>query len=341
MIIEIFKKGWKILVGIIVILFIVFLLSRGKVYSPDELFYGVTFSQKQAISLGLDWRKLFTDSLSDLNIKKFRLVAYWDEIEKEKGNYYWDDLDWQVDEAGRAGATVILAIGGRLPRWPECHFPEWTNTITKSEREEAALKYIEATIRRYQGKGQIVAWQIENEPFLSHFGNCPPLDSGFLDKEIALAKVLDSRPIIVTDSGELSLWVPAARRADIFGTTMYRDTYSKYLNSYIHYPITPGFFRFKKNVANIFASPSDWIVIELAAEPWCKIAYQDASKEERDITMNLDKFKEILEFSRQAGFKEFYLWGLEWWYWEKETQNNPALWDYARTLYIKHDINKK
>ncbi|OGF25701.1 hypothetical protein A2303_06900 [Candidatus Falkowbacteria bacterium RIFOXYB2_FULL_47_14] len=323
----------KIFIALIVFLFIVFILSRGRVYGRTELEYGVTFSKKQALTLNLDWRKLYSDVLGDLGVRRLRLPAYWDEIENFDGQYDWTDLDWQIDEAEKAGAEVILAVGGRLPRWPECHFPVWAKALPKAEREARILSYLEKTILRYLDRDIIVAWQVENEPFLSHFGDCPKLDESFLDKELALVKKYDDRPIVVSDSGELSIWIPAARRADIFGTTMYRDTYSEHLKRYIHYPITPGFFRLKKNLAGLFAHPEKWIVIELQAEPWTPVPYHLATQEERDRTMNLQKFREILEFSRQSGFREFYLWGVEWWYWEKTINNNDDLWNEARGLF--------
>ncbi len=327
------KKTKNILILLIIFLFSLFLLSRGHIYDKDELEYGVTFSKKQAESLGLDWKKVYSATLDELNVKKLRLPAYWDEVERENGEFAWDDLDWQIEQAEKRGARVILAIGGRLPRWPECHFPDWAERLTKQEREQKILSYIAKTINRYKDRKQISAWQIENEPFLSHFGDCPKLDVEFLDKEISLARELDSRPIIVTDSGELSVWIPAARRADIFGTTMYRDTYSEHLKRYIHYPIGPGFFRFKKNIANLFAKPDQWVVIELQAEPWAKTPYQYATREERNKTMNLKKFREILEFARRAGFKEFYLWGVEYWYWEREMNGNSEMWNEAKLLF--------
>jgi hypothetical protein len=137
----------------------------------------------------------------------------------------------------------------------------------------------------------------------------------------------------VTDSGELSVWFLAAKRADIFGATMYRDTFSKWLDSYIHYPITPSFFRVKRNLASLIAHPDKWIVIELQAEPWSKQAFQDVSQEERDITMSPEKFDEIIEFARLTGFKEYYLWGVEWWYWEKTKHDRPVFWDKAKLLF--------
>ena len=243
---------------------------------------------------------MYRDILDDLGVQRIRLAAYWDEIEPEPNHFFWDDLEWQVTEASKRGAEIVLAVGGRLPRWPECHYPTWAKDLSQKDREEEILKYMEETIKRYRDQDNIVAWQVENEPFLPHFGECPDLNKEFLDKEIALVRSLDKRPILLTDSGELSVWVPAAKRADIFGTTMYRDTYSEVLDRYIHYPIEPGFFRFKRNIVRLFANPEKWIVVELKAEPWGPRPFQELSRAERDKTMNLEKFKEMLEFSRQG-----------------------------------------
>lgn len=323
----------NILLVIFGLMLIILILSLGKAYDKNELAYGVTFSVKQARDLGLDWQKTYLSILDDLGAKRLRLSAYWDEVEPKPDEYVWSDLDWQINEATSRGASVILAIGGRLPRWPECHFPAWATGLSKEQRDAKLSDYLRAAVERYRGVTKIIAWQVENEPFLNQFGECPVLDPDFLDQEISLVKSLDTRPIIITDSGELSVWIPAAKRADIFGTTMYRDTYSRWLKSYIHYPITPAFFRFKQRITSWFAKPEDWIVIELAAEPWGPISYKEMTQAEKDRTMSLDKFKEIIEFSRQAGFRTFYLWGAEWWYWEKITNNNPAYWEYAKTLF--------
>ncbi len=331
--IKFFKNFKTIVVILVIFLFFIFLFSNGHIYKKEELEYGVTFSQTQAESLGLNWREVYASMLNDLQVKKLRLAAYWNAIEREKNNFYWDDLDWQIDQAEASNAQIILAVGGRLPRWPECHFPEWTKDLSKTDRENLIIDYITQVISRYKNRKNIIAWQVENEPFLSHFGDCPQVDKKFLDREIALVKSMDKRPVVVTDSGELSYWYPAASRADIFGTTMYRDTYSKTFHSYIHYPITPGFFRFKKNAVNVFAWPKKWIVIELQAEPWGPEPFQNLSQADRDRTMNLRKFKDIIEFSGRTGFKEFYLWGVEYWAWEKTVNNNPGLWEEAKKLF--------
>jgi len=327
------RRKIKLLI-IFLLVFLIFILwfSRGTVYPPEELKYGITFSAQHAQGLGLNWQEAYVNILDELGIKRLRLSAYWNEIEASPDNYTWERLDWQVEEASQRGVEIILALGGRLPRWPECHFPDWGKELSKADREAEILDYIKKTTERYQGNKSIVAWQVENEPFLSHFGDCPELDSTFLDKEIALVRSLDNRPIVLTDSGELSFWIRSARRADIFGTTMYLETYSQNLKRYINYPIKPGFFRFKKNIISWFAHPQKWIVIELQAEPWAHTPYCNLSPTERDKLMNKDKLNEILEFARLSGFQEFYLWGAEWWYWEKE-QGRGEIWEEAKKIF--------
>jgi hypothetical protein len=319
-----------VIIGIFAILFV---LNFTHIYQAKELEYGVTFSSKQSTDLGLDWKKVYEDMLDDLQVKKLRLPAYWDQLEPSANTYDWTDLDWQVSEATKRNVDLILVVGQRVPRWPECHIPTWVNKNDQAGRETAVLNYITQTVNRYKNNPNVRYWQVENEPFLIHFGTCPAFNVNFLDQEIALVKSLDTKPIIVTDSGELSLWVHAARRADIFGSTMYRDTYSQFLHSYIHYPISPAFFRIKKNFASLFAHPQDWIVVELQGEPWGREAYQTLSQTEREQTMTPAKFKDTISFIQQTGFKTFYWWGVEYWYWEKTKNNNPFYWDTAKKLF--------
>mgnify|MGYP000103162309 CR=1 FL=1 len=326
------KKYFYYIAAIAVVYFAIIQMSKGQIHETKNLEYGITFSKKKVQEMNLDWKKAYVAILDDMKIKKIRLSAYWDEVEFNRDVYNWDDLDWQIEEANKRNVQIVLAVGGRLPRWPECHYPDWAKSLGKSSREQEILDYIEKVVSKYKDNKGIAYWQVENEPFLSHFGDCPKLDKKFLDKEIELVRKLDPRPIIITDSGELSLWIPAAKRADIFGTTMYRDTYSKHLERYVHYPIEPGFFHFKKNIAKLFAKPDDWIVIELQAEPWCRLPYQNVPKVEREYTMSKDKFLETIEFARLAGFRTFYLWGAEWWYWEKEANKDPEMWETAKAL---------
>ena len=201
-----------------------------------------------------------------------------------------------------------------------------------TKRKASLLSFVNTVVKRYKNESVIKYWQVENEPFLK-FGICPAIDSSLLDSEIAVAKLQDStRPIVITDSGELSLWIQAASRADIFGTTMYRTIYKKGLG-YFDYPIGPRFFQFKYLLNKIIAKQDNTIVIELQAEPWISGYTTEEPLEEQFKSMNADKLKNNITFARKVGFPEIYTWGVEWWYWLKAEKGHPELWDAAKELY--------
>ena len=46
-------------------------------------------------------------------------------------------------------AQVILAIGKRLPRWPECHEPGWASNLSAADEQNAQLSYMETVVQKY------------------------------------------------------------------------------------------------------------------------------------------------------------------------------------------------
>ena len=292
---------------------------------------GVTFSSRYAADIGMNWKETYLAILDDLGVKKIRLPVYWDLVEEKEGQYDFSDIDWQLAEAEKRNADVILVVGQKVPRWPECAIPQWAK-ITDEKRKEALLELISVVVYRYKNKPVIKYWQVENEPFLL-FGVCPKPEADLLDKEIAQVRKIDqTRPIIVSDSGELSLWMSAAKRADIFGTTMYRTIYKKGIG-FFDYPIGPRFFRFKYGLINLFAKQDKTIVVELQAEPWVSGWTVATPLKEQFQSMNAKKLVENVTFARQTGFPRIYLWGAEWWYWLKTEKNHSELWETAKTLF--------
>ncbi|KKU86167.1 MAG: hypothetical protein UY15_C0014G0009 [Parcubacteria group bacterium GW2011_GWA2_47_9] len=73
--------------------------------------------------------------------------------------------------------------------------------------------------------------------------------------------------------------------------------------------------------------------MELQAEPWGPKLLYDSPLEEQEKTMNLEQFSYMIDFAKRTGLDTFYLWGGEWWYWMKEKQNNPAIWNEASKLW--------
>lgn len=292
--------------------------------------FGVTFSKKFCEELGLNWQEVYLAALDDLKVRDLRLPAYWDEIERVEGVYDFTDLDYMVNEASNRNSRIIITLGRRQPRWPECHIPAWNNKKTALESETSILKLTKEIVNRYKDNKNIVYWQVENEAFLSSFGVCPPFDLNFLESEINLVRSLDSRKVMITGSGELSSWKNEGKLGDIFGTTMYRVVYDK-LFGFVRYPIPAFFYRLKANWAGI--DYTKVVIIELQAEPWvAKGRMNYLSQPEIDKSMSLDQFKANLQYAINVNFKQTYIWGVEWWYWQK-LYGNQAYWNIARTIF--------
>jgi len=319
------KKRYIFLIVICLLILVGLILSRSTADPNRQITWGITFEETFAKKLGLDWQAAYLAMLDDLGVKKIRLVAHWLEVEPKEGQFDFTELDEHVAQAQERDVKIILAVGYRWPRWPECHQPEWV-----IDQRPALLGSMEKVVNRYKDNAAVFAWEVENEPFLS-FGECPKLDVKLLDEEIALVRQLDSRPIILTDSGELSLWVRAAKRADIFGTTMYRWVWNQQLGSY-KYPIPPGFFRLKERLVRLFVGwQKPFVVIELQGEPWTHKQIYEIPIEEQLKLMPLTEFISTIDYAKQTGFSEYYWWGAEWWYYLKQN-GHPEYWDKVKEL---------
>lgn len=321
---------WSLLF-VFVVLFLFFFVGKAK--PAENINWGVTFSQKYAELLGLDWKESYLAILDDLGATHLKLIAYWDLIEGEQGNYNFSDLDWQIQEAEKREAKILFVMGRRVPRWPECHFPEWAEELSDKEQEEQILKAMEQVVLRYKDSPAIEYWQVENEPFFP-FGECPKPNKEFLRKEIDLVKTLDdkNRPVVITESGEFPLWFKAARFGDVVGHTLYKKVWVGELNMYVSYPFPPIYYARKGWLINKIFNKKV-MCVELQAEPWSPVLTCDSSLEEQNKTMNLERFKRIIEFAEKTGEDTFYLWGTEWWYWMKERHNNPEIWEEAQKLW--------
>jgi len=332
-----YKTIKKILSVLFLIIFSVLALGFGYFLigipkGIENVEYGVTFSTKSVRGYDQDPQQVFREILHDLKVRKLRLVAYWDLIETEKDNYDFSELDWQIEEAEEADAEIILALGQKLPRWAECHIPEWVRELDRQKRRDELLEIVQKIVERYKNSEAVKIWQVENEPFFFHsFGICPELDKELFDSEIELVRALDNRPIMLTSSGELSLWIGEFRRADVFGTSLYKYVYNQTLG-YMQYRIPAIFYQRKVALMRFLFGNKPVIVSEQQAEPWVHGDIKTLAPEIIAETMTPEKFQEIIDYSKKCGFTEVYLWGVEWWAWQKE-QGNDTYWELARGLF--------
>lgn len=303
--------------------------------SKVEPVWGVTFSIPQAVYLGLDWQEAYAAVLDELGVRHLRLSAYWNRLEPVNDGYDWSELDYQMDHAAQRGASVLLAVGRKLPRWPECHDPAWIQGMSQAEVQEQLLETVRVVVERYRDHAALRAWQLENEPLFA-YGECPPADREFLRREEELLRQLDGgrHPIVVTDSGELSSWWGAAQFGDVLGTTMYRTVFSQRTGRAFHYDyIFPaGLYRLKaRYIRWLVGKPV--VISELQGEPWGKQALRDMTVEERRVLFSPARFRDIQAFAEETGLPEAYWWGVEFWYWEKVKQANSEYWEIANEIF--------
>ena len=195
---------------------------------------------------------------------------------------------------------------------------------------------LEQIVNHYQDDQAIKIWQIENEPFLRTFGECPFVDKDFLRREVALVRELDfkRRPIVITASGELTSWIETALEGDILGTSLYRIVWTDILDDHFKYPIPSIFYYRRAQLVRWLTDVDRIILAELQGEPWSHHQIYETTREEQNKSMDLEKFREIIEYTRKTGSSEVYFWGAEWWYWLKEKHNDDSFWQEAKQLWI-------
>lgn len=294
----------------------------------ERMLIGATFSKPYAESLGLDWKAVYTAVLDELKVQRLRIPAYWDNIEPEPGVYNFADVDWQVEQAAEHGAQVVLAVGRKLPRWPECHVPAWATGMDENLLRARILAMVEKSVRHFADYPNIIMWQVENEPFFP-FGDCPDPDRALLKQEVQVVHSLDNRPVMVTESGELSTWINAASLGDVLGISAYRVVWDKRLG-YLYWPITPATYRGR--AAAIRGFVDDIIISELQAEPWVPGGIEKMPVDEQLRLLSPQRLRDNVDFARRIGFSSAYFWGVEWWYWLKTVKGHPEIWEDAKEI---------
>ncbi|MFZ6015061.1 MAG: beta-galactosidase [Patescibacteria group bacterium] len=296
-----------------------------------DLEAGVTFSRPYAEDLGLDADETLAATLDDLQVKNFRIPAYWNLLQPAKDTWNWEWLDRDLDAIAERGGKVTLAVGHKLPRWPECWTPTWARYYDKIELEQAVKDYLSAVVERYKTHPAVISYQVENEPNFP-FGICPEIDKKFIDEEIAFVRDLDeTKNIATTDSGELTFW-SLGGKVDKLGVSVYRVVVSP-LGILKYWFIPPQFYLRKGQLTKMLYNTQEIYISEFQMEPWVKTTIPEASLDEQMKTFNLMQMEDNIQYAKRMGIKRIDFWGVEWWYWMKKTQNDSRYWNLAKELF--------
>jgi hypothetical protein len=302
-----------------------------------DMILGVTFSPRYAGGLDLDPRATYIAMLDQLGVRSVRLPLYWEEVEAAPGVFDFSDSDFYVHEAAARGVTLIVSVGYKQPRWPECYPPRWASSLSAEQLQQHVLRLVEAEVTHVRQWPQVAMWQVENEPFV-RFGNCDSpvvLTPTFVGEEIDLIHSLDNRRVLVTDSGEWSTLVSTMSTTDVdLGLSVYRDVP---LSSFglSRYPLPAWSYTVKNGFARAVTGADGMTIIsELQCEPW----FVGGGLKEVPYEVQRSQFppEEIvlsnIEYARRTQFSRAYLWGVEWWYW-MASRGHPEYVEAARQAF--------
>ena len=337
------NRWHKILSIIVVILLIItgIMYGTSRWYAWDTrsqpLTYGVSFIPTYARSLGVDPQQTM-DALLKIGVKQFRLVSYWNEIEPAQGQYDFSTLDWQFKKAEAAQAHIILTVGLRQPRWPECHVPSWVDTTKQLQYWQPQLEtYMQAVVARYKDSPALEKYQLENEYFLKGFGDCTDFSRTRLVSEYSAVKKVDSiHPIIVGRSNN-ALGFPVGKPTpDQFSISVYKRVWDAGVtHRYLEYPFPAWFYGYIAGVQKIYTG-KDMSIAELQAEAWPPNGKNivDTSLTEQNKSLDARRLKERFAYGKATGMKSVDLWGAEYWYYRQQILHDNSLWDVAQQEFV-------
>lgn len=327
------KQFWIRALCVAILVVGCFLFARASIFlrqTPEKpMRFGVTYSTIYASYLGLDVMKTYRDLIDDLGVRAVRIPVYWSDLEREQGQFDWNQLDQLVKYSEEHQVKLTLALGRKVPRWPECFIPNWAEKLSQDDQQKAVLDMLGAVVRRYKNSPAIERWQLENEPFLP-FGVCQQIREKDLQEEIGFVRALDTRPIQMTASGEMQPWGMTAQLSDVFGISVYRMTWNTVFG-YFTYPLSPLFYR--SRMAPLDGRGKQTIVSELQAEPWFPEDYKNQSASYWYSKFTAEDLAENVRFTKETSISEAYFWGVEWWAYLKE-HGEDRLWNKAKEFFL-------
>lgn len=303
------------------------------------LTFGATFVPNYARSFDLDPQATFDAMINDLGVRRFRLVSYWKDIEHTPGVYDFDELDWQFAKAEAAGAEISLALGLRQPRWPECHGPDWAMIKPMSQWREDLKIFMGKVIDRYKDSPALKEYQLENEFFLSVFGECPDFTRERLVDEYNFVKARDpNHPVIVSRSNN-AIGLPLGKPTpDAYAVSVYKRVWDKTITKrYYEYPFPAWFYGALAGGSKILQG-RDLFIHELQTEAWLPPGFdmRTAPIEELYKSLSPERLEHRINYGIASGMRTIDLWGVEWWYHMKTKRGAPELWDTAKKFIDEH-----
>lgn len=331
---------------------------------------GISYRSPQIETLELDARATLQTLLA-YPFQLIRLGAYWNRIEIAPGVFSFDELDWQVDAAERAGKQIIICVGPlKTFSYPEFFVPAHhlrhplpEHTLIKPDAYplllEAATAFMTRLVERYGQRKSIIAWQLEHEAVdplgVEHSWR---LAADFVAREVdALRKADPSRPIMMNGFLPTSLLVGlsqwwrtrdqgdslavAQRLADIVGIDYYPRHALLALGTRTLYLDGSQSFWSRRRRQRLFksirAQRQRLMIAEGQAEPWETVTTAPNPSRQGMYSclpeQIIANYNACLSWSRpELPLYAYLFWGAEYWMLRQQSADASYLQAFARIL---------
>lgn len=287
--------------------------------------------------------------LEGLGARHVRLSVEWSQVEPRQGEFDWTLIDALLSEAEEHGARVLLTVGLKAQRHPEYYIPGWVlerASVAYGDEvssdpfvRERALVMIEAAVAHFSQSGAIDAWGADNEPYVPSLrASNWSLSREFVQKEVAAIRANDplGRPVSINHGQHFVFdrrWKHALADADVLAQSLYPwrnyDIPGRTLVVPILEigPLAPN-YSYQARLAR--EQGRNFWITEMQAEPWVDGDIRLVSPERPSANLTEANFRKNIDYARRVGADRIYLWGAEWWLYQRVRYGDARWWNLGR-----------
>ena len=287
--------------------------------------------------------------LRGLGAKHVRIAVEWSQVEPSPGEYDFRLVDALLAEAGRAGTKVLLGVGVKAQRHPEFYIPEWVLAKADLTRDkeidhdpylrERALTMIAAVVAHVAGSPAIEAWGADNEPYVPSLrAERWQLSREFVRLERDAIRANDPRARIISINHAQHFvfdrrWQDALADGDALAASFYPFRTVALLGRDYVIPIPeigPLAPNYAHQARTAHAAGKPFWITELQAEPWVDEDPRLVGPTNPSPNLTAANFRKSIAYGRRTGADRVYLWGAEWWLFQRQHYGDGSWWEMAR-----------
>jgi len=278
-----------------------------------------------------------------------RISVEWSQVEPREGVYDFRLLDALLARAQQDGTKVLLTVGVKGQRHPEFYIPDWvlaranlpSGAVISDDPylREQALRMVAAVVEHVAGSSAVDSWEADNEPYQPSWRAQEwTLGRDFVREEVRAIHDHDPRGRrVIVNHGQVFVtdrhWKEALADGDGLGVSLYPFRDYEILGRTFVFPISelgPITPNYAAQARAALASGRPFYITEMQAEPFLNADLRLVSPANPALNLTPSYFRRNVGYARRSGASRVYLWGAEWWLFEREHYGDSTWWDLGR-----------